>query len=549
MQDLKREEKLKSFLYNYFDGIEPGEVINIRKIKYNVTNENSNLNNIIELLTLDKIKYTNTYFNLSTFKDNSNNYKEENVAYRYSIAFDWDLKDFLGCSKDDLYKLQKEDRDLFDKNKKLLLDEIYSRTNKIGGLCLHYVIDSGYGYHAYILINKSNDLNKIRAVQKELIRLLDSDTKCSDIVRVLRVPFTNNVKNNGNVKCKIVKDYVTNNLKFERYSIDRLYNRFCEKLSFKDYTVISNTIKKDIPLCVENALKNGSVEGERDRDLYNIVIHLKKKGKSLEEIKIITENWNSKNEVCFDDLDYQTKYIFENCNGFLCNSCDSSIKLECKSYTLSNFNLQQYGESIIDIHTKVGRQCRESNRKGVVCMNGNELFIYNVLLNNKDIYLSREGILKLITDRKTKKTAISERTLIDTLKGLMDKDYVIVNKGIKKLGIADTYKLNTKKIKEDNTIKITYFINLAVIWGRISTEELKCYIRMRYLHHEAVKNGKAKGNIFSITMEELAKDLGITVGRVSQMTKNLYDNNILDRRAIPLEEDVNKFRYEYKLNM
>ena len=170
-------------------------------------------------------------------------------------------------------------------------------------------------------------------------------------------------------------------------------------------------------------------------------------------------------------------------------------------------------------------------------------------MNNKNIFLTRDKILKLITDRKRKEVVFSEKTLITILKGLIDKEYIEVNKGNKRVGVQDTYKLTDKKVNELTSFKITYFINLAVIWGRITPEELKCYIKMRYLHNKLVVDGKAHGNIFSITLEELAANLDVTKMRVSQMIENLYSNNILDRREVPLKEDMNRFYYEYKLNM
>lgn len=550
MEEIKKD-KLKNFLNNIFYDLEEGEHIRISKnggkyIHFNnkffksVQGAVNNINN-------DTFKY-NTYFTLSTTDEVGGTV--ENLKYRYCLAYDWDLKDFLGCSKEDLYKLYAEDRALFDKNKRLLLNDIHERINEVGGLYYHYLVDSGYGYHVYFLIEKTNDINKVNEVNKVLQKRLNADINAIKPTQILRVPYTSNIKSKP-IEVKIVKDKTSDD-KFKRYNIDKLYKKYYGNFEgFKTDTKISYSLKKGIPVCVENALTNGSEEGNRDRDLYNIVIHLKNKGKRLEDIKTIVGEWNNKNKITFKELDYQTEYVYKNCSGFLCGSCDSALKLECKNYTISNFDLEQYGEPLISISNKVAKDIKYKNRKGAKMLLPNELFIYNVLLNNKDIFLSREGILKLITDRKTNKAAISERTLKDTLKGLVDKEYITVNKGAKRLGIADTYRVNEIKCKAENEFKITYFLNLSVIWGRISTEELHLYTYMRYLHHQEVLQGKAKGNIFTITMEELAKGIGVTRERVVQMTKNLYDNNILDRRAVPLQNNSNnsrQFYYQYKLN-
>ncbi|ELU5588805.1 MarR family transcriptional regulator [Clostridium perfringens] len=52
---------------------------------------------------------------------------------------------------------------------------------------------------------------------------------------------------------------------------------------------------------------------------------------------------------------------------------------------------------------------------------------------------------------------------------------------------------------------------------------------MRYLHHKKQRedSGALKGNLFQINQSELAKDLGITQGRISVMINNLLDEKLL----------------------
>ena len=61
----------------------------------------------------------------------------------------------------------------------------------------------------------------------------------------------------------------------------------------------------------------------------------------------------------------------------MCNSCKED-KQNCKSYTISDFNLERYKEPILTIQKKVGREARNSKRRGMRVMEGNEIFIYNV---------------------------------------------------------------------------------------------------------------------------------------------------------------------------
>ena len=72
---------------------------------------------------------------------------------------------------------------------------------------------------------------------------------------------------------------------------------------------------------------------------------------------------------------------------------------------------------------------------------------------------------------------------------------------------------------------------------------------MRYLHNEEVKAGRAKGNIFTITLDDLAKSLRDDKANVSRYVTQAYENMVLDRRAIQCQDNPGQFYYEYKLNM
>lgn len=534
MDKLDRAIKQKKFFKVIFGDL-IGEGGNLKDNQYIRVFQNKDdfskvefFNNIDDLVNYTSNRgYINTYFTLST--TNGEGGTEKDLIYRSVLGFDFDKKD-LG--ENFSYK------DIIERFKSL-------------GIWYHIMTDSGHGFHVYMCVEPTQDLQKVMEVQKALGKLLGADLNALKSTQVLRVPYSHNTKKDKAKRVNIIKMFDRDTIK--RYDINRLYDRFC-RLNFKDtgdrlsqYNIKSS----NIPLCVKNALENGSEDGFKNLDLFNIVIYLKHKGENISYIKKVACEWNNKNktQVNKNRLDYQIEYIFNNCNGYRCSNCRYN-KIDCKSYTVSDFNLEQYGEPILNIHTKIGRQCRNSKRKGVICMSGNELFIYNVLLNNKDLNLNIDEIMELITDRKTGKQALNSRTVRKALKELADKEYIIINKGNPRKGIKDTYKINPKKIDNTNTFRLTYFINLAVIWGRITTTELRCYVHMRYLHHKQVLDGKAKGNIFTITIEDLAKDMGYSsLDKVKTMLKNLYDNNILDRRAIPKADNPKIFYYQYKLNM
>lgn len=142
---------------------------------------------------------------------------------------------------------------------------------------------------------------------------------------------------------------------------------------------------------------------------------------------------------------------------------------------------------------------------------------------------------------------MSKKTLRDTLKELLEDDYITQQKGNTKASIKDTYKVNEVRYKLNKQFTISYFATLSVIWEIISTEELRLYTHMRYKQDLLVKEGKAKGNILRINQEELAKDLGVTQQRISDMLASLLEAKIINIWETKINE--NGFMYNtYKLN-
>lgn len=530
---IDKQYELKKFFKAIFNGFEfeDGEYIRILQ-----TNEKTNFskvsyfNNVDDLISFTTNKhrvFNNTYFNLCS--TNGNGGSDESLIKRYVLGFDFDKKD-LG--KDFTHK------NVMEKFKEL-------------GLWYHALVDSGNGYHAYIIIEPTSDLDKVEEVQKALGKLLNSDMNATLRTQILRVPYTFNVKDKAK-EVRIISQFDRNTIK--KYDINQLHKRFCQD-KFRDgndNVVIS--LNNNYPPCVASALKNGSKVGSRNKDLFNIVVALKQRGNNVNQIKFTIHQWNKLNEEpLLDnhfDLDGEVERIFNNYNGHVCNSCREEVKENCKSYTTSDFNLEQYKENIINIQHKVAKQCRSSKRKGVATMNGNELFIYNVLVNNQGFEeLTIDMLMERITYRKTKKCALSKPTISKALKSLEEKGFITITKGNTRQGIKDTYSINANKIVIENSFKMSYFINILVIKGDITTNELKVYTHMRYLHNEDLKQGRTKGNIFVRSRYELAKSLGMDENNVAKALNNLWENMVLDRRSVQCKDKPQNFYYEYKLNM
>lgn len=530
---IDKQYELKKFFKAIFNGFqfEDGEHIRIlqtnEKTNFSKVSYFKDVDDLISFTTNKHRVFNNTYFNLCS--TNGNGGSDESLIKRYVLGFDFDKKD-LG--KDFTHK------NVMEKFKAL-------------GLWYHVLVDSGNGYHAYMIIELTNDLDKVEEVQKALGKLLNSDMNATLRTQILRVPYTFNVKDKAK-EVRIISQFDRNTIK--KYDINQLHKRFCQD-KFRDgndNVVIS--LNNNYPPCVASALKNGSKVGSRNKDLFNIVVALKQRGNNVNQIKFTIHQWNKLNEEpLLDnhfDLDGEVERIFNNYNGHVCNSCREEVKENCKSYTTSDFNLEQYKENIINIQHKVAKQCRSSKRKGVATMNGNELFIYNVLVNNQGFEeLTIDMLMERITYRKTKKCALSKPTISKALKSLEEKGFITITKGNTRLGIKDTYRINSKKVTIENSFRMSYMINLLVVKGEISTSELRVYTHMRYLHNQDVASGKAKGNIFVRSLDDLAKSLGDDKANVSRYVESLWESMVLDRRSVQCKDKPQNFYYEYKLNM
>ena len=164
-------------------------------------------------------------------------------------------------------------------------------------------------------------------------------------------------------------------------------------------------------------------------------------------------------------------------------------------------------------------------------MKANDLLVYAILKNNVG-GLNINEIMNELTYTKKKKVvnvALSEKTLRNALKSLAENGFIRIEKGNARAKIKDIYIVNDVKSKIDLMFNISYGAIYTCVKGLISTEELRLYSYMRYLHHKQQReNPKAlRGNLFQINQSELAKDLGVTQQRISKMIENLVDEKVL----------------------
>lgn len=493
----------------------------------NVTSNDffSNIDDFIKNALSKKSLYYDTYFCLATTDGKGR--ATQNLKTRYFLGFDFDKKDLgKNCNTNFIIKKFKE-----------------------VGLFYHAIVDSGNGLHYYVCIEPTNNIQLVQEVNKELAVILGADVNATLTTQILRVPGTKNIKDKNNPK-RVSLVHVENSKTIKRKSIETIarnlkINKLEKRETLKKFEHVNNT---NIAKCVIDIINNGSQEGHRNSDLKKIVVSLRNKNKNLEEIFNLCENWNKNNIKEYSNLKYQVEYMYNNLKvaDFECGECE--YKNKCWNEAILDFEYDEKDE-IINIPENQIKYLKKSNRKGVKTMYGNDLLVYSMLKNHSD-GLYREEIEKVITYKNRRKkvetVALSKNTLTNALKSLEENGFVTVEKvGKKKL-----YKLNEVRTKPELTFNISLSAAYEVVKGNISTEELRLYNYMRYIHHKKKRedNEALKGNLLQVNQVDLAKDLGVTRERVTQMIGNLLDEKILDIWYRQKSEN-NGFEYNvYRLN-
>ena len=526
MDILEKKFKTKQFFKTIFREIDFKEEL-IRTVAINEsiieTKFFNNIDNLINYCIGENNK--NVFFQLATLDSkNSKNGKTENLKYRYCIALDLDKK-ILG--------------------ENLSVKDIVSKFKELKIYC-HCLVDTGNGYHAYILINKNSNMEMVKEVQEALCTKFKADKNAIKLTQVLRVPFSYNLKDEKKL-VRIVNISDRNDKKFRAYDLEFLYKKNCFGLK-KD--IKENKFLDNMPICLKNYLKNGSIEGERYKNLCNIVVYLKLKGKDLKYIKNIAQKWALKSNYN-EMLDYKVENIFLNKKNTELNCKGCEFIKKCHEKILSDFSYRD-DEIFLTVSETNQRYLKYTKRRGAKEMKANDLLIYCILLNH-DYGISKKEIEKEITyvkKKKVKNIPFGDKTLRLTLKSLMKNGFITVKKGVARKGEPDLYFLKKSRAKEELKYSISFAAAYECIKGNISTEELRLYNYMRYIHHVKVREGSTylRGNLLQINQTELAKDLGVTQGRISQMLENLLEEKIIGLWYRE-KSSKNSFSYNiYKLN-
>lgn len=546
---MNKDIKVKKFLkliYRDFD--ENNEYIRIFQNDNDNNMKEKYFNDIDAVVNyvIGKNKYNkNTYFELATTNGNSG--QTEDLLYRYCLGFDFDKKD-LG-----------EDFNHIDILNKFMQLKIH----------FHTLIDTGHGYHAYICINKTNDLETVQKVQTVLCNKLGADKQAIKSTQLMRIPLTFNVKNTDKIELvKIVGMDDRSDEQFKPYDINYLYEKNC---TIKELNKLDNYKKNtkyildhtNIPPCIEKIINEGSPIGQRYEDLNKLVISLRNRNKTIKEIMFICDSWAEKSKYN-ENLEYQVNNIYKNRQyiSYNCATCEFGNP-ECFVESEFRFDSLCDEDGVIyptyQIEDKISKKIRNKQNGSGNVLNGNEILILNILINEfknprplckkfeygQDIKM----LMKSITYKK--KSCISERTLRTTLKSLIDKKYII--EGTMKTNNKKYYKFNPIKTTIDKTIKVSMMCVSMCVCQNITPDELGLYILMRNLHKKQLQEGNTKGNCFIMKQIDLAKayygnNTTDNQANISKMIHNLIECHILDIWETKISKNNGFEYYKYRLN-
>lgn len=528
MDILDKQYKVKKFFKLIYRDIDITENEYIRvfqnnNLDYKKVSYYNNIDELVSYVTSKYTKFNNTYFTLATTDGEGG--ATENLKYRYCIAFDFDKKDYEeGFNYIDIL-------------------------NRFRDAKIHYhaLVDSGNGYHVYVCIHKTSDLQKVEEVQKALCYKLGADKNAIKQTQILRVPYTFNIKN-GHKQVNIIYIEDRHSKLFKPYDINFLYDKNCnvkhEEVKKEQTSItINNT---NIPECIKNILKNGSKEGDRYTDLQKIIVLLRQRNKSLEEIKKICEEWAKKSDFA-DNLAYRVDNIYNNLSYIKLECKECKYKKECYSVVLSDFEYSKNDKLIRFSDIELSKL--NNKKKRGKSMKSNDLLVYSILKLHND-GLTKEEITKELTYKSKRKKIVSvvlgDKTLRDALKNLQENGYIEVSTLAKNKKL---YKIINSTSSADMQLIISFSATMECIKQSISTEEYMLYCYMRYLHHKEQQKGtKLKGNLFQVNQTELAEHFGVSQGRISQMINNLLDEKLLSIWYRQTSQN-NGYKYNiYRLN-
>jgi len=397
----------------------------------------------------------------------------------------------------------------------LSMGDIIIRFNR-AHLFYHAVVSSGHGFHVYLAIEPTRDHKRVERLQKAMAAVLGADPNAANTTQLLRVPGTLNHKGDR-VGVHVVQLYPLESIR--RYSLDRLERRFVLCDQRNDTPARAMLATSNVPPCIEKILRDGSVEGVRNSHLLNVVVMLRKRGKTLPQILSLCRSWAEKSDFR-DALEYRVRYIYENQQQPVMDCSHCEHRTACRVTIDSDFD---YSDDLIVLRVDES-QVRKMLAVGDRAMRANSLFVFGVLKLHTDGLTMPDLLEQIAYDGKP---VLGEKAVRAALRELIDNKIVTVEEWGREH--KRYYRVNDVSSLPEWSFDISFAATVEVTKGRITPAELRLYYLMRYLHHKQHREGTSQlaGNLFQIDQRELADRLGVSQGRVAQMIKNLLREKMI----------------------
>lgn len=446
----------------------------------------NNIDDIILYLRGNKqLQYCETYFNLHTSKNG--NRKTEDISTCIAIGLDYDKKDFP------------EGIDI--------IDYVQGQFKKFH-LFYNVVVDTGFGYHFYILLEPTTNIELVTKVTKQIATLTGADQKACKPTQLLRIPYTYNNKKLKEGKRELVK-LVNIDSKYQRKNINSIANRifkYTNNSTKKSNKTFKGTSCKRIEDLTTEQCTN------RHEELLWLYGKLLQLGNTQAQIQVKLEQFQELNQL--EDFEYQVEYL-KNYKAYAgCSGC--KYKKECNMYEL----FKEASESDILFNNSTLKNASKNKKEGAKenMLTGNELLIYGLIYIQENV--TKEKLIQELTYNKN--VAMSDRTLKTCLKSLENKNLITVEKQ----GKYNIYSLKEySRVLEDEQIFISSAMLYERIKGHITNAEFQLYCYMKYLQweqhyikHETRSNFKLK-----ITQSELAKRYGISRQKCNELVNSLIE--------------------------
>jgi DNA-binding MarR family transcriptional regulator len=495
--------KYETQLYSYWDLLFPHELESDEYVRvvgllneYRHTWFIKSVEELISIVSRNRHCY-NLYITLASTKGKAG--KEENMYRRSVVMLDFDKKDIVNLE-----------------NWKCAIQMI---KEKYPSLYYHSVIDTGHGYHVYFGNETSKDIREIKELNLLLAQNIGSDSAACSVTQIARLPGSLNLKNKENIKFVTSLCNEVYSPKFKRYKLQRLSMILGNFEPPPNITPLQYD-KALKYLCCQRMIQEGSKKGDRNICLCRIVKYYQDIiGLTKEQALKNILDWNKKcyppkpeSEIIRDfNTNWDTKYNYLGCKAKNNPRVQRVIDEYCDPHECKTM-LNGQDKTIDDVSTEIYRLDNKYwSVQNMERLKGYDYFILGIL-NFYEEGLSTNDLKDKLTNRKTKKLAISEPTLYGVLKNLEKYGYVECVRGK-----PNFYRIVTTANYNRGYTRMAYQTGLLLINEIITQKEYLVYL---YLTMSIQK-------VKPMTYEDMARDLRIDVGNISKYIAELTKMGII----------------------